>query len=164
MAIVKCKECDGETSAEADVCPKCGAKFKRPSGCLLMILGAFLGFVMLALIAPLVGKRDDTGSAATGSRLLTENTRDEAYPGPWRTGGPVFEKIALTLGRNAIGGCGEFHYRLAKGKQDPGEALVYCTRDGRNWDHYLVFYKIDNVMRVKAEPGVPLPNTLISED
>lgn len=87
---------------------------------------------------------------------------DEAYPGPWRTDGPAFDQIAVTLGRNSIGGCGEFHYRLAKGKADPGEALVYCTWDGRTWDHYLVFYKINNVMRVKSEPGVPYPTTLIS--
>jgi len=127
-------------------------------------LVVFLGFVALALIAPLVGKRDDAGSAATGSALSPAKVSNEAYPGPWRTDGPAFDRIALTLGRNSVGGCGEFHYRLAKGKPDPGEALVYCTRDGRNWDHYLVFYKINNVMRVRAEPGVPLPTTLISED
>lgn len=137
-----------------------GFKGKGPSGCLQVILVVFLGVVALALIAPIVGKRDE----ARGHAPSPAKAPDEAYPGPWRTDGPAFDKIALTLGRNSIGGCGEFHYRLAKGKPDPGEALVYCTRDGRNWDHYLVFYKINNVMRVKAEPGVPIPKSLISPD
>lgn len=140
------------------------AGLKGLSGCLKVILVVLLGFVALALIAPLVAKRDDAASATTGSTLLPAKAPDGAYPGPWRTDGPAFDKIALTLGRNSIGGCGEFHYRLAKGKPDPGEALVYCTRDGRNWDHYLVFYKINNVMRIKAEPGVPLPKSLVSAD
>ena len=142
MAIVNCKECSGKVSTKAVNCPKCGAKFKRPSGYFRVILVVLLGFV-----------------ASSPAK-----SPDEAYPGPWRTDGAAFDKIALTLGRNSIGGCGEFHYRLAKGKPDPGEALVYCTRDGRNWNHYLVFYKINNVMRVKAEPGVPLPKALISAD
>lgn len=167
MAIVKCKECGGEMSPKADTCPKCGAKLKRPPGCLQVILVVLLGFVALALIALLVGKRDSASSPYTAARAGAPSPAkapDEAYPGPWRTDGPAFDKIAMTLGGNSIGGCGEFHYRLAKGKSDPGEALVYCTRDGRNWDHYLVFYKINNVMRVKAEPGVPVPKTLISAD
>lgn len=167
MAIAKCKECGGEMSTKAGACPKCGAKLKRPLGCIQLILVMFLGFVVLALVAPFVGKHDGAGSPSTAARAIAPSpvkTPDEAYPGPWRTDGPAFDKIAMTLGENSIGGCGEFHYRLAKGKPDPGEALVYCTRDGRNWDHYLVFYKINNVMRVKAEPGVPLPKTLISAD
>ena len=88
----------------------------------------------------------------------------EEYPGPWRTSGPVFDQIAMALGRNSVSGCGEFHYRYSRGNPDSGEALVYCTRDGRTWTHYLVFYKINRVMRVAPEDGVPNPTPILSPD
>lgn len=172
MSIAICRKCGGEISKRGSVCPKCGTKLSNPSGCfkvvLLALLVALVGLVALALLASIVGKRNHgTGPTPAATRVSPPpvvSAPDAAYPGPWRTDGPAFDKIAVTLGRNSIGGCGEFHYRLAKGKPDPGEALVYCTKDGRNWDHYLVFYKINNVMRVKAEPGVPLPKSLVSPD
>ena len=88
----------------------------------------------------------------------------EAYPGPWRTDGPALDQIAVALGRNSVSGCGEFHYRFSQGNPDSGEALVYCTRDGREWAYYLVFYNINEVMRIKAEPGVPNPEPILSPD
>jgi hypothetical protein len=83
---------------------------------------------------------------------LSACAKDPTYPGEWRSGGSAFDEIAIALGQNHTLGCGEFYYKLANGEKDPGEALVYCTRDGRNWDSYLVFYKIGNVMRVDKEP------------
>lgn len=83
--------------------------------------------------------------------LLSACAKSTTYPGEWRSSGPASDKIAITLGQNSTSGCGEFYYKLANGEQDPGEALVYCTRDGSNWDSYLVFYKIGNVMRVAKE-------------
>lgn len=74
MAIVKCKECGGEMSTKADACPNCGAKLKRPSGCFQMILVVFLGFVALALIAPLVGKRDAAPASSTPSPRTVDPT------------------------------------------------------------------------------------------
>lgn len=58
MAITKCKNCGGEMSAKANACPKCGAKAKRSSGCLMVIVIVFLGFVALALVAPLIGTKE----------------------------------------------------------------------------------------------------------
>lgn len=58
MAITKCKECGGEMSAKANACPKCGTKVKRSSGCLLVIVIIFIGFVVLALVAPFIGTRE----------------------------------------------------------------------------------------------------------
>lgn len=37
MSLIKCKECNNEISDKAKTCPKCGAKNKRPSGCLKLI-------------------------------------------------------------------------------------------------------------------------------
>ena len=84
--------------------------------------------------------------------LLSGCTKGVSYPGEWRLHGPAFDQIATTLAQNRIRGCGEFYYKLANGEKDPGEALVYCTRNGRDWDSYLVFYKIGNVMSVAKEP------------
>lgn len=114
-----------------------------------------------ALLASLVGCGD-----FSPAEPVAEPAPEEAYPGPWLAdaNSPAFGQIALALGRNSITGCGEFHYRFANGDLDSGEALVYCTRDGKNWTHYLVFYKINEVMRIKAEPGVPLPITALSPD
>lgn len=165
MSIVKCKECGGEVSTKAVACPKCGAKIVRTSGCAKVVLCFFLAILFLVLAAQCVPRADRVASSvATVSTPLPPKGESEAYPAPWLTDGPAFDEIAVTLGRSSIGGCGEFHYRLAKGEPDAGEALVYCTSDGRNWTHYLVFYNINKVMRIAAEPGVPYPTPLISSN
>ena len=80
MAITKCKECGGEMSTKADACPKCGAKPRRLSGCLLVILVVILGFVVLALVAPFVDKRGDApASAASPSRTADPRTKVSPY-------------------------------------------------------------------------------------
>lgn len=71
--------------------------------------------------------------------------------------GDEFGGIASALMQNSIHGCGEFYYRLANGESSSGEALVYCTGDGQNWTHYLVFYRVGNVVPTGAITGVPMP-------
>lgn len=96
------------------------------------------------------------GSDEVESQSMPE--RKLGYPGPWiGAEGKNFGSIARALGRNSVGGCGEFYYREAYGESDSGEALVYCTRDGVSWTHHLVFYRTDRVLEVAREPGIPLP-------
>ena len=87
----------------------------------------------------------------------TAPQKEISYPGPWRSDGDEFGGIATTLMKNSIRGCGEFYYRLANGDTASGEALVYCTRDGKTWTHYLVFYRVGDVVPTGAIAGVPLP-------
>jgi len=47
MALIKCHECGGEVSTEADKCPKCGAAPKKGSGVLSGIGG---GLVILLVL------------------------------------------------------------------------------------------------------------------
>ena len=82
-------------------------------------------------------------------------TDEPIYSGAWRTGGPEFMGIAKTLAAAGITGCGEFHYKMAGGRTDSGDALVYCTADGKKWDAYMVFYKIDRVHRTTADDPPP---------
>lgn len=49
MSLIKCKECNNEISSKAKTCPKCGAKNKRPSGCLNIVGGLFLGFIFVSV-------------------------------------------------------------------------------------------------------------------
>ena len=143
---------------------------KHPGGCYKPVVIGFFVLVFLGIVMAMIGGNINqshvtrTDSSRAVAPKPTAPPDNEDYPGPWRTDDPIFDRIAVTLGRNGIGGCGEFHFRLAKGRPDPGEALVYCTGDGRNWTHYLVFYKTEKVMRIKAEPGVPYPKTLVSLD
>lgn len=78
-----------------------------------------------------------------------------SYPAPWRDTGPVFWEIAKTFGAKGITGCGEFYYRTANGAEDPGEALVYCTADGKTWDAYLVFYRTGSVLKTAKDEAPP---------
>lgn len=84
-------------------------------------------------------------------------SQEISYPGPWLSDGNEFGGIVNALMQNSIRGCGEFYYRVANGDGSTGEALVYCTRDGQSWTHYIVFYRVGKVVPTGAIPGVPLP-------
>lgn len=64
-------------------------------------------------------------------------------------------EIAKTFGAAGTLGCGEFYFRTADGKADPGEALVYCTSEGKSWRAYLVFYRTGKVMPTTKEEAPP---------
>lgn len=77
MAITKCKECGGELSTKADVCPKCGAKQKRPSGCLKVLLITLLVLIVIAIITPLLSnKGTSTQSKTPGPAVATDAVAD----------------------------------------------------------------------------------------
>lgn len=61
MAMINCKECGGEISSKADVCPKCGFRLKyEPSGCIIgisKIIGAIVGLVVFLLVLGALGNQ-----------------------------------------------------------------------------------------------------------
>lgn len=63
--MIKCKECGGEVSSKADVCPKCGVKLKAMgNGCVVVFsklmggLGAIIG-AMVAISYLSTGANND---------------------------------------------------------------------------------------------------------
>lgn len=51
MAVIQCKECGYQVSTKADACPGCGAKQRKPAGCLtLMLIGVGTFFAVPVLI------------------------------------------------------------------------------------------------------------------
>ncbi|HDS1582191.1 TPA: hypothetical protein QEL15_004309 [Stenotrophomonas maltophilia] len=83
--------------------------------------------------------------------------KEITYPDQWSYGdGPAFGKIANTLARNGISGCGEFWYKLENG-EDRGIAVVYClSRSPFSFKEYTVFYEVEKVSRGSDYRG-PLP-------
>ena len=86
----------------------------------------------------------------------TSCSRKTTYPDEWQwVDGAQFNKIAATLGKNQIRGCGEFWYKLENG-EDRGAAAVAClSRDPYKWRYLTVFY---NTMKVnEGWDGDPRP-------
>lgn len=50
MALKKCHECGNEVSADANACPKCGAKIKKSVGLVGVLLAAFVGMIIFNAI------------------------------------------------------------------------------------------------------------------
>lgn len=65
----------------------------------------------------------------------------ERYPGPWREDFNM--GITKALASKEVRGCGQYKYR--ESRNDRGEYLVYCTRDGNNWTAYLVWENTGDV-------------------
>ncbi|HEX7821913.1 MAG TPA: hypothetical protein VF463_14990 [Sphingobium sp.] len=65
----------------------------------------------------------------------------EQYAGHWYE--PTAE-VAATLLQNHVQGCGEFYQKVSSYSQ--GEFAVACTRDGANWDGYLVWPRIGKII------------------
>lgn len=70
-----------------------------------------------------------------------ERTLAEQYPGHWQE--PTGD-VMRTLARNHVAGCGEFYQKPAAFAQ--AEYAVACTRDGKNWNVWLVWPVIDKVL------------------
>ena len=64
MALKKCKECGGQVSTQAEHCPSCGAKQKRESKVLPLLLIFFCILIVGAVISP---HTDNKQSAETTS-------------------------------------------------------------------------------------------------
>lgn len=88
--------------------------------------------------------------AATAAHA--DMTLQQRYPGPWRDDFNL--PISKAFARSAINGCGEYKYRPSI--RDKGEFLVYCTRDGKSWEAYLVWAPISKVTGPhQLSPAIP---------
>ena len=87
-------------------------------------LKAFLnsGLMLLALTFLL-------GTAEARSRL----SPSEQFPSPWLE---VTQEIRGVLTLNKVSACGQAMARQSS--RDPGEYLLYCTRDERHWTSWHV--------------------------
>lgn len=61
MALIKCHECGTEVSTEARLCPKCGAKVKRPMSGGMIVL---IGIATIAVLYVAVGNGTQTTNSA----------------------------------------------------------------------------------------------------
>ncbi len=76
--LVNCKDCGKEVSKNAKTCPNCGAKVKKGGVFLKIVLGLFLFFVFIGIIANL-DDNESSSSTQTSSKksFTTQNTKVE---------------------------------------------------------------------------------------
>jgi hypothetical protein len=65
--LINCKSCGQEVSPEAKACPKCGAPIKKKTGCLMMIVYAFVGVIALAVIGSIISGGSKSSNSSNGS-------------------------------------------------------------------------------------------------
>lgn len=85
----------------------------------------------------------------------SESSPSEQYPGPWLE---ITKEVRETLAHHKVLACSE-----AAGRQsayDPGEYLLYCTRDERHWTSWRVQAAADEVHGPgELLEGIPLPES-----
>lgn len=86
MALRMCKECGNEVSTKAASCPKCGAVIKKKNGCLGCLGTAFLIFIALGVIGPLMydGTPTNPGSLSPEDRGKSSKTQ-RPQPASWES-------------------------------------------------------------------------------
>jgi hypothetical protein len=72
MALTKCKECGAEVSKKAESCPGCGAPVKAKTGCGTIILGTFLGLVVLGVIGSGLDQNKSSSNSSKPSAAATK--------------------------------------------------------------------------------------------
>jgi hypothetical protein len=91
MALKKCKECGAEVSNKAKSCPKCGAPVKSETGCGTLILGIFLGLVVLGVIlSAFNGGNSDSYSSGAASSSVSASSSSKIEPAKPKTSWSAF--------------------------------------------------------------------------
>ncbi|WP_092000074.1 hypothetical protein [Polaromonas sp. OV174] len=141
MALIKCKECDGQVSDLASACPRCGAPMEPPiklsaataaSAASKASPGMPMWFKLFGIAILLMALFSCIGS---GRNQSDDMPMAQRYPGPWMSDFNL--QITQALVKHGATGCGEFKYR--ESSMNRGEFLVHCTRDGVNSTAYLVW-------------------------
>lgn len=153
MAIIKCPECKGKMSTEADACPKCGYKitqedkqkginpkpwYKKWWGIMLIVLA---GIFVLGMFMP--SKNEDTASAPTPTvNVAKEPGRDEFDEG-----------VAAFKNRNYETAFKAFEKGVALGNKDAKAFLgiMYVIGEGVKEDSKKGF----NFVQEAANEGSP---------
>lgn len=76
MAMTKCKECGKEVSSTAEMCPHCGHKPKRTSGC-AMIAAVFIAVVVVVSVVARCSGSDSTPTTASTPAPAVAQPRDD---------------------------------------------------------------------------------------
>jgi hypothetical protein len=82
--LIKCKGCGQEVSPDAKACPKCGAPVKKKTGCLMMIVYAFVGLIALVIIGSIIsgGSTNKSGGESSGGVTSTSSSTQVTVPLP----------------------------------------------------------------------------------
>lgn len=80
MALTKCAECGAEISTQAKVCPRCGAKLRRPAGPIGIVVVVGLGLIFLVgqLQKPEAEAKQRRAIAAAEAAKTPEDRKREA--------------------------------------------------------------------------------------
>lgn len=126
-----------------------------------------VGSVLLLILFPILfgiinGCSGESGTTSPETELQAEVKTDASevvseigrmYPMPWKE--PNSDEL-LSIGRAFVkagtGGCGAYYLRASSENED--EYLVACTSDGINWEYYMVWPLIKEVVPFddKAQP------------
>lgn len=83
-----------------------------------------------------------TASACSQSKTVSVNER---YPMPWKeVTGKEMINIGRVMVKNNLTGCGEYYVRPAKEITD--DYLVSCSRDGKQWDFFILNVTVNTVV------------------
>lgn len=133
VKIIKCKTCDGEIASNAKICPKCGAKNKRP----FYKRWWFWCLIVLAILIVAVSGGDDgsaettgeTTSAQSSETAKSENSAAEAYQYIAENSDPTF-----TVPEKAIAFINE-HPNFFPGKSDIKGAISDYVDENITYAH-----------------------------
>jgi hypothetical protein len=78
MALTKCRECGREISTTAAVCPNCGAKQTRTSGCAIVVLVIIVGAAILVGIGNFANRLEQEQQAAEQQQRKTAAAKEQA--------------------------------------------------------------------------------------
>lgn len=119
-----------------------------------------VGIVLACVIATVVvigaanspGKGGSSVSSTSGSDPYRPEQISQMYPGPWVR--EFNTEITRTLVAADVQGCGIYRYRVSRTSKT--EFLVYCSRDIKHWQAYMVWPNLRKVLGPYApDPQLP---------
>ena len=97
--IIQCKVCGAEIASNAKTCPHCGAKNKKKSPVLLIILGVIVLVILIAAIGS-SGSSKSNSTPSTSAASSAATAKPTATPVPEKTGygvGEAAESKGITV-------------------------------------------------------------------
>lgn len=74
--LMKCKSCGNMIAKSASVCPQCGGKVQRTSGCTILFLIVFILITFSVFLQAVVNK--DSNSASSSPENIQEETKEQS--------------------------------------------------------------------------------------
>ena len=88
------------------------------------------------------------GNSTSQKKAGTVIDDNRTYSLSWRS--PTdneFADIGRIMVKNNVTGCGEYYVK----EVTSGEFVAACTSDGKNWNYYVVYTKIDKIYLANNE-------------